>query len=254
MNRNTPLEEMLDNWAGNKISYEELQAFANRQGVKDLEREAEMHKALLEGLKNEYLKNRIANVHREFAGQSFSGRSQAKVKSIMPHQWLFRVAASILIITGLFTAKQAFFVSDKTLSNAIFTEYYMVNERNDDGPGANALTRSFLNKEFGKVVSLYEENNALPVREKFLSGYAYFNLGNFSKASEVFKQIMDQNKNTSVPLYKDEAEYYFALCALKEGHYTEAYQQFKNIRNNEMHTYHEKVSGLNLLRIRLKTF
>lgn len=254
MNRNTPLEEMLDSWAGNKISYEELLAFAKRQEVKDIEREAALHKALIEGLKNEHLKNRIARVHSEFAGPSLSGNGKGVIKSLKVRQWMFRVAASLLILTCLFTIKQAFFVSDKKLSDTMFTEYYMVNERNDDGPGASALTRKFVNKEFEKVVSLYEENSALPLREKFLAGYAYFKQGSFTKASAVFKQIIAQNQNTAIPLYKDEAEYYFALCALKTRNYSEAYRQFKSIRNNELHTYHEKVSGLNLFRIRLKTF
>lgn len=254
MNRNSPYEDMLDSWAREEISYEELQAYAQSQGIRSVEKDAALHKSILEGLKNEHLRLRIAKVHREFANPEQEKKAPAVIKRILQQKWLFRVAASLLMLTGLYVAQDALFVSGEKLSENIFTEYYMVNERNDDGPGAGEITNRFLNKEFAKVTSLYENNQAVPVREQFLAGYSYFKQNEFKRATEVFKSIMEQNVNASVPLYRDEAEYYFALCALHTGNYDEAYQQFRNIRNNKIHTYHEKVSGLNLFRIRLKTF
>lgn len=254
MNRNSPYENMLDSWAREEITYEELQAYAQSQGIEHVEQDAALHKSIMEGLKNEHLRLRIAKVHREFANPVPEEKAPSLVKSFLQQKWIFRIAASLLILTGLYIAQDALFVSGEKLSETMFAEYYMVNERNDNGPGAGEFTNSFLNKEYVKVTSLYEKNNGLPIREQFLAGYAYYKQNDFPKASEVFKKIMEQNVNASVPLYKDEAEYYFALCALHTGNYTGAYTQFKNIRNNKNHTYHEKVSGLNLFRIRLKTF
>jgi TolA-binding protein len=254
MNRNSPYENILDSWAREEISYDELRDYARSQGIEQFEEDAALHKSVFEGLKNEHLRLRIAKVHHEFAKPVPAEKAPAVLKSILQQKWIFRIAASLLIFTGLYIAQDALFVSGKKLSETMFTEYYMVNERNDNNPGTGELTNSFLNREYAKVTDLYEKNQAVPVREAFLAGYAYYKQNEFSKASEVFKNIMKKNANASIPLYRDEAEYYYALCALQTGNYSDAYKQFKNIRNNKTHTYHEKVSGLNLFRIRLNTF
>jgi len=254
MNRNSPLEEKLDNWARNEITYDELKAFANNKGINQIDKKAELHKALLEGLHNERLRKQIEIIHREFAPIDKPLQKIAPVRDLFRQKWLLRVAASLFICIGLYSAKNTFFVSGEKLSENMFSEYYMVNERNENATGTGELISSFTNKEYERVIAIYEQNSDIPVREQFLAGYAYFNLNDFNNASKVFKSVIAKNKNASIPLYRDEAEYYTALCSLHTGNYDEAYTLFKNIRNNKIHTYHEKVSGLNLFRIRLKTF
>ncbi len=252
MNRNSPFEEILDKWAKRELPYEAIQTFAEDHGIMNHQDEATLHELVIKGIQTENLNNRIANFHEGFVKDKQRAKAKKNPVSISGKVIFLRIAASVILLVSLFIFKDTFFVTTDSLASGMFTEYYLVNERSENLTQKENLVTLFSEKSYEELITAYEAIKKPEVRENFLAGYSYYILKNYDKSIPVFKTILLQNKKQTIPFYNDEAEYYLGLSLLQSGNYKAAYQQLKEIYENQNHTYHPKIKKTDLFRLRIK--
>jgi tetratricopeptide (TPR) repeat protein len=255
MNRNSNIENSLDKWLSGEMTREEVLAQTEMADAEDAQRMLKAHKAAYIGLHDAYLKNQIQMAHQHFTDIESAG----KIYAINRNQWksrkIFSIAASIVLLLGLFFIYNQIFVGGENLYHQFYNDYYLINERSDNDLINDPLANHFNSKDYPKVLQMVAANPAAGQREKFIGGYAAFILDDHALAQILFKEILEKNKLTDINLYNDEAEYFLALSYLKNKEYEKAIGLFEKIRANSFHIYHEKVSRYNLIRIKiLNTF
>lgn len=253
MNRNSPLEEQLDNWILDNITTEALTAYAKKEKIENIEDISRAHKAIFMGLKNEQLKNRISDFHHTYLQENSRNEHKNSTIKISGRIWIMQIAALFLLALGIYYAQANLFVSSDQLTEDLFTEYYLVNERSENTPLANTMMGSFITKDYKAVLVAYTTIEKASNREKFLAGYASFMLHDYNKAVSLFQDVIEQNKKSGIDLYQDEAEYFLTLSYIQTNKYDEAYQLVQIIQKNSNHTYHSKITSINKLRLWIKT-
>jgi tetratricopeptide (TPR) repeat protein len=251
MNRNSNIESSLDKWLSGEMTQEQVLAQIEMADAKDAERMLNAHKAAHTGLQDVYLKNQIQMAHQNFTAANSAG----KIIGINKNQWksrkTFSIAASIVLLLGLFFIYKQIFVGGENLYHQFYNDYYLINERSDNDLINDPLANLFNTKDYPKVLQMVTANPEAGQREKFIGGYAAFILDDHALAQKLFKEILEKNKLTDINLYNDEAEYFLGLSYLKNKEYDKAIGLFEKIRANSFHIYHEKVSNYNLIRIKI---
>ncbi len=253
MDRNTPFEDYLDDWVKGVISYEELEQHAQQHGIEDLEELSMLHRAAYNGLRDFQLMQRIA-----FAQETMTGTNEpietekVPVRRMIPYKKWLSVAASIVVLIGLYFTIDTALMSSGKLASSFYNEYYLVNERSETGSNAHTITGSFVRKDYRRVTEQFEAMTASGQREKFLAAFSWYKLENYDKASRLFENIITVNKTLTVPLYDDEATYFLALSYLQQKQYDKAYTLLKHISRNKNHTYYQTVAPSSLSRLWVK--
>jgi TolA-binding protein len=89
----------------------------------------------------------------------------------------------------------------------------------------------------------------------FLSGFAHLQLKKYADASQLFKQVLQNNAQTGDDLYRDEAQFYLALSELGTNNTSGAVQLFQQIQADKGHKYHaqaKKIGNLDLQILKIK--
>lgn len=148
-----------------------------------------------------------------------------KVISIKP--WLYAVAASVVVIFGLF-----FFNQNTNPNFADFNQHEQAyfTERSERTANLKQAEKAFNAKEYKKAIPIFETilKDRSSAEIEYFYGVALLQENDFAKAESVFKALQS---GTSV--YKNKATWYLALSKLKQ----EDYQACKEILLTIPHDY-----------------
>lgn len=149
---------------------------------------------------------------------------------LVSKQWhLVAASISILLVVGSFLLNN----QNSSNTNDLFDNYYftenaiLLTRTSNTGFSENLklALQQYEQKEFDSAIILLGEINDNLVADFYL-GLAYVEVKSYSKASELFNRILDQDSN----LFEEQAEWYNGLCNLQLGKRNVAIDIFKNIQ------------------------
>ena len=161
-------------------------------------------------------------------------RKDEMVKSVILKTPRFRYAA---IFAGLAIIGSLLFFSFKNQSpDTIYKRYYQVYENpgtSRSGETSYAEAINYFNKrEFGKALAgfqAYLKNNPGSAQYEFLSGVSNMEIRNFPDAQLLFNKVINREAN----FYKEDANWYLAMCYLATSDKAMAKNQLRKIAASE---------------------
>jgi tetratricopeptide (TPR) repeat protein len=104
------------------------------------------------------------------------------------------------------------------------------------------LERAWQQKNYSEVIRLASAMPAKGARANFFAAQSYLVLNDLPKAISNFEAVLRLNRQTAIPLYQDESEYYLALAWLRHQQPAKALPLFIRIFNDSAHLYHDQVN------------
>ncbi|HJS54760.1 MAG TPA: tetratricopeptide repeat protein [Chitinophagaceae bacterium] len=154
-------------------------------------------------------------------------------------------AILLLIFLGLEVYKFYSLSADK-LFNEKYEPYDLMTTRDTT---ESKIERAYREKKYSDVVKL-NPNSGLSVNDVFLTGVAFLETGDYSKAISSFQVVISETKDVRTSVLKDAAEYYMALAYLQNHDYDEAIDLMNTIHDNPSHFYSERFSEKYINRIK----
>jgi len=165
---------------------------------------------------------------------------------------VLRVAACILVLAGGAAVFKYSTTSSTGLYNKYYTSYTLNANRGVAAP--NAMEEAYNNKNWAAVIMLFnaapEKNNKL----YFLAGMADMELKRYDEAVGKFEQVLAANLQSGEDYFQDEAEYYLAMSCLARNDVNEAIPLLEKIKANKNHLFHETVSKMSSLDLRIAQY
>ena len=109
------------------------------------------------------------------------------------------------------------------------------------------ISKAYREKKWADVINL-NANSVLSVKDVFLTGMAFLETNDLSRAVSSYQVVLADVKND--PALKDAAEYYLALAYLKNNDYDQSIELMNAIRDNTTHLYTKKFSRKYINRIK----
>jgi tetratricopeptide (TPR) repeat protein len=157
--------------------------------------------------------------------------------------------AAILVVLG---GGAAFFKYATISSGSLYDKYYSAYELNTSRGASepDAMEKAYQEKDWNAVLADFtkvkRDNKA-----DFLAGMADLGLKRYNDAIEHFEQVIAVNGQAGSDYFQDEAQYYLAITWLAKDKVNEALPILEKIRANKDHLFHDKVSRMSFLDLRL---
>lgn len=110
-----------------------------------------------------------------------------------------------------------------------------------------SISKAYRDKKWADVINL-NANSVLSVKDVFLTGMAFLETNNLSRAISSYQVVLADVKND--PALKDAAEYYLALAYLKNNDYDQSIELMNAIHDNPTHLYTKKFSRKYIIRVK----
>ena len=163
-----------------------------------------------------------------------------------------RNAMKIAAILVMAAGGAAFYKYATISSGSLYDKYYTSYDLNTSrGAGdADAMEKAYHVKDWNTVLTLFstaKRNNKMD----FIAGMADLELKKYDDAIEHFEQVMAVNAQADSDYFQDEAQYYLAISWLAKDKVNEALPILEKIRADKDHLFHDKVSKMSFLDLRL---
>jgi tetratricopeptide (TPR) repeat protein len=251
MNNHLTINDLLDQWVKNEITFDELALRSGKEDLSELQENMEMHQLAVHAIQKHSTAVQVSSIHQKYLNKRKEQEAPAKVVSITNNRSriVLRVASAAAVFAALLVSAQLLFVSSNRVYSETFTSYHVNNVRSADAFGSGAISELFQKGDYKGVVSAFKSGEAMGNREVFLAGYASLILKDYDHAIDYFNVIIDNTaiRNTS---FRDEAEYYLTLANLRAGKHEEAYRMMKRIYSNPEHTYHDAFDKWTMFRMK----
>jgi hypothetical protein len=216
--------------------------------------EWEYLKLAVEAVQYAAIHDRVQSVRAAHAiSSSKAGKPQgAIVRSIFKNG--LRIAAMLVVTLGVASAYKYSSVNAKTVFNKYYTSYDLGTVRGDGT--RDSLEEAYKNKDWKKVVGLYNNEASRNAKYYFLAGMADLELHQYPVAIEQFEAVLSENAKNHDNYFKDEAEYFLAFSYLMNNQSGKALQLLSKIRGNKDHLYYpsaEQMSEIDLKILDLKS-
>ncbi len=138
--------------------------------------------------------------------------SRTPVRTI--YRNVMKIAACILVMAG----GAAVYKYSTTSSAGIYQEYASSYELTTSRGAtvADPIDQAYENKNWSKVIALFNNTKDKTTRSFFLAGIADLQLKNYNAAIGQFQQVMAENMRSGSDYFQDEAEYYLAMSLLAQ--------------------------------------
>jgi tetratricopeptide (TPR) repeat protein len=159
-----------------------------------------------------------------------------------------KVAAILVVVGG-----GAVFYKYATISSgSLYDRYYSSYELNTSrGAGdADAMEKAYHAKDWNAVLAGFSKAKR-DNKMDFLAGMADLELKKYDDAIEHFEQVIAINAQAGSDYFLDEAQYYLAISWLAKDKVNEALPILEKIRANKDHLFHDKVTHMSFLDLRL---
>ena len=162
------------------------------------------------------------------------------VKKISKLQCIVRygvaVIASVLLIFVCIVVYNFYSLTPTRLFNEKY-EAYNVTPPKDTME--TSIRKAYREKQYTDVINL-NANSVLSIKDVFLTGMAFLETNDLSRAISSYQVVLADVKND--PALKDAAEYYLALAYLKNNDYDQSIELMNAIHDNTAHLYTKKFS------------
>lgn len=159
-----------------------------------------------------------------------------------------KIAAILVVVAG----GAAFYKYATISSGSLYDKYYASYDLNTSrGAGyADAVEKAYHVKDWNAVLAGFKtvkRDNKMD----FLAGMADLELKKYDDAIEHFEQVIAVNAQAGSDYFQDEAQYYLAISWLAKDKVNEALPILEKIRANKSHLFHDKVTHMSFLDLRL---
>ena len=204
-----------------------------------LQEALESLKLAREAVRQYGLRSKVAAVHAEM-----TAKPVAKLHSISPVRKIFRygmpLAATIVLAAGIFLAYYFFSLSSDRVYADNYHPFEMTTVRGQDQE--SPVIDAYRNRNYQEVIRLRRaagEDSPIPL---FFSGVSYLHLNDTPAAIADLEQVLEKNRDSRLPVFEDEAEYYLALAYIRNRDYDLALPLLEKMRDDEQHTYHGEIT------------
>jgi len=148
------------------------------------------------------------------------------------------VAASVLLIFIIVEGYKFYSLSPEKLFAENYTAYQLSRDGNDITE--SKIEKAYKQKNYSEVINL-NKNSVLSITDVFLTGMAFLETNDYSRAMSSFQVVIADVKDDKKTLI-DTAEYYLALAYLQNRDYDQAIELMNAINNDSSHIYKDKFS------------
>ena len=206
----------------------------------ELRREIENLQLAKTAIRQYGAKQQVAVIHQQMMNEL---KKETPVSSITGVRRIVRfsvaIAASILLIVMLIEGYGFYTLSPQKLYAQTYTAYELTTTR-DGQQVESAIEKAYREKKYSEVINL-NAKSVLSIRDVFLTGMAYLEMGDYSRAVSSYQIVIADVRDSKTTL-GDAAEYYLALAYLQNKDYDLAIAQMNSINNNSSHLYKNKFS------------
>ena len=110
-----------------------------------------------------------------------------------------------------------------------------------------SIRKAYREKKYAEVIKL-NANSVLSIKDIFLTGMAFLETNNLSKAISSYQVVLAELKNDAS--LKDTAEYYLALAYLKNNDYDQSIELMNAIHDNSSHLFAKKFNRKYINRVK----
>jgi len=211
---------LFNDYLQNNLSEKERDSFENRL-KKDpvLAKQYHTFRDLYNNLENKFSKERASLKHDlDKAGEDYFNTTKTKkeVKVFKLKPWYYSVAASVILLFGLynFIFKQGISYTDYS-----FSEKISLTERNTSSQLLKKAETAFNSKNYLEAIDYFNliiSDNPNYNELLFYKGVALVEINSLTAAELVFTKLQESNS-----IYKNKALFYLALIKLKQKDYKE---------------------------------
>ena len=213
-----------------------------------LQQELESLQAGQMAIKSYGLRQRIGGIHAQMMDElKESATTKAPVRKMLAKG--LRVAASIIVLVGLVTIYQYYSLSSNRLFEANYQPYALHESRGEKS--SSSLEETFKQHLPGEVIQQFSELRQPTITDYFYVANAYLQEHRGSEAVQSFLAMRQKNAENKVHVLEDDSEYYLAMSYLQNNEPCNALSIFNKIEDDKQHLYHDKVSSLFLLKVKL---
>lgn len=200
-------------------------------------------------IKNYGLTQKVRKIHLSMMEEMPNEKLPSKPVVRNIPKTILSIAATILLLAGLFMLYEYVSLSPKNLFEEKYSQYQTGTMR---GSGAaSPILLNYNNKKYDSVIAEYGRiTNPAPI-EQFLAAQSYLNVNSYEKAIELFTTTIQKNKSSKTADLNDEASYYLALSYLRNNQPEKALPILEEIYNDKSQLYHNKVNRLFLIKVKL---
>jgi tetratricopeptide (TPR) repeat protein len=224
---NTEQFERIEQYLDDKLDSAERQRFEQQlQQDAALAAAVENVRATRKAIQAYGLRQEVAGIRNRM--------QQHKVKKGLLYYGLRAAAAAVLLI-AVTAVYQYFSLSPERLYEERSAPYSLRATRSGEKAPAG-ITAEYQAGDMQRTVQAFGQLNQPGAADYFLAGNAYLQLGRGADAIPCFQKAQQS------PALREDAEYYLALSYLQQKDLTHALPLFRQIRSNEAHPYHNRVS------------
>jgi tetratricopeptide (TPR) repeat protein len=247
---NIQTDKKLDEFINGIIPYNELDMFFKQGGIDNTNELIEEHQTAITAVNRYNLVSQVQLVHQHFLQTSILSKTKqpAPVVKMSPSKFMIRIAAVLALTLVSVTAFQYLTSTGKSFYNNLYESYTVANTRSIEK--ASEIVEAYQNGNYKRTTELFAQLNSPGNREFFIAANSFAQLNNTPKAIELYKQILNNNKNASQKFYQDEAEYYLAMAFLQTNNINEALPLLTKIANDKNHTYYSKIDKWTLFKMK----
>ncbi|MDQ6812401.1 MAG: hypothetical protein M3040_01475 [Bacteroidota bacterium] len=201
-------------------------------------------------IKHYGLQQHVANIHAEMM-KELKETASKKTRVIPMFAKVFRVAAVFIVVIGCLAIYQYTSLSSEKLFNSNYQAYSLHESRGDNS--SSTLEQLFKRHLTQQLISSFSTVRQPTVTDYFYLANAYLERHNAPAAIQALHSVQQKNAKQNSHLLEDDVEYYLAMAYLQNNEPSKALPLLSNIHNDEQHLYHDKVSSLFLLKVKLLT-
>ena len=180
-------------------------------------------------------------------GSQVTVKKNSNIRRII--RYSVAVAASVLLIFVCIEGYKFYNLSTEKLFAEKYTAYELTTTRGDADTTDSTIEKAYRQKDFSEVIKL-NASSVLSVKDIFLTGMAYLETNDPSRAISSLQVVLADIKKDKTSALKYPAEYYMALAYLKNNDYDQAIDLMNAIHDNSSHLYKEKFSRKYINRVK----
>jgi len=180
-------------------------------------------------------------------GSEVTAKKINKARRIV--RYTVAVAASILLVIVCIVAYNFYRLSPDSLFTENYTPYELMTASSENDSTGSEIEKTYREKKYAELINI-NKTSVLSVKDIFLTGMAYLETNDLSKAISSFQVVIADVKDDKASVLKDAAEYYLALAYLKNNDYDQAIELMNTIHDNSSHLYTKKFSRKYINRVK----
>ena len=237
---NPEIFEHIESYLAGSLTRDELEELAQTLGVENLQEQIDFVKAVPVAFEINDVRDQIKQLVQAENNQSSSG---GRLLSLRRANWIIGIAASVLIVVGVF-----WFSQDRSGEGTWLDTYHF------QDPGIPVVMSTSDNYELYDALSYYSEGNYATTIDKLLTlqetqqsdtityylATSYYYSTQENNAVRLFEDVAS-NVNSN---FQQRAQWFLTLIALNQNRLEDAQSILEEIKSNPDHSFYDKAVDL----------